>query len=149
MPSGDASTGQTASFGVVTPAGSGLPLVTRADVAQWVTDVSSAAQQTGDDGAELAGTGNLPAWDDLRTGDPAVGDDQMQWGHRLEAARSQAEKLLVLAEVTLILSSCKRNATSWVLCRCDRCHFKTAYLKDLLPFRPQDMCLGYCLAPVS
>lgn len=95
-PSGDAKPGQTTSFGVVTPAGSGLPLVTSADVAEWVT---AAAQPTGDD-AELAGTGNLPALDDLRIDDPAVGDDQMQWGHRLEAAGSQAEKLLVLAEVT-------------------------------------------------
>lgn len=99
VPSGDANTGQTASFGVVTPAGSGLPLITSADVAEWLTDMSSAAQQTGD-GAELAGTGNYPAWDNVRIGDPAVGDDQMQWGQRLEAARSQAEKLLVLAEVT-------------------------------------------------
>lgn len=146
VPSGDANTGQTTSFGVVTPAGSGLPLATSADVAEWVTDVSSAARQTGDD-AELAGTGNYHAWHDLRIGDPAVGDGQMQWGHRLEAARSQAEKLLVLAEVTHPVIM-QENATSRVHCRLRQVLFlKTAYLKLLLPVRPHDICLGYCLAP--
>lgn len=120
MPSGDANPGQTTSFGVVTPAGSGLPLVTSADVAEWMTDVSLAAQPTGDD-AELAGTGNLPALDDLRIDDPAVGDDQMQWGRRLEAARSQAEKLLVFAEVTDPVIMLSENATSCVHCKLRQC----------------------------
>ena len=89
---------QTIPFGVVTPAASGMPLVTNADVAEWAAD-ESAVQGSGHE-TDLAGIGNLPALDEPRTDDIAVRDDQMQWGQRLAAASSQAEKLLVLAEVT-------------------------------------------------
>ena len=99
VPSENANSSQAISFGVITPAASGRPLVTEADVAKWAANESSVVQQTGHE-AELAGIGNLSAWDGQRIGDTAVGDDQMQWGQRLEAANSQAEKLLVLAEVT-------------------------------------------------
>ena len=98
VPSGYANSSQTTAFGVITPAASGMPLVTNADVAEWAAD-ESGFQQTEHE-AELAGIGNLPAWDGLRIDDAAVGDDHMQWGQRLEAASSRAGKLLVLAEVT-------------------------------------------------
>ena len=89
---------QTVPFGVVTPAASGMPLVTNADMAGWAAD-ESVGQGTGHE-TDLAGIGNLPVSDGPRTDDIAVRDDQMQWGQRLEAASSQADKLLVLAEVT-------------------------------------------------
>ena len=98
VPSGDANNGQAISFGVVTLAASGMPLVTSADVAEWEADMSSAAQQTGDD-TESAGTSNLPAWNTAGISNSADGNDSMQWEERMEAAGSQAEKLLVLAEV--------------------------------------------------
>ena len=99
VPSGDANSSQATPFGVVTPAASGTPLVTNAKVAEWAADASSIDQQAGDE-AELAGTNNLPAWDGPTMDDAAVGDDHMQWRQTLEAAGCQAEKLLVLAEVT-------------------------------------------------
>lgn len=99
VPSGDTNSSQAIPFGIVTPAASDMPLVTNAEVAEWAADASSPDQQPGND-AELAGTDNLPAWDGPRMDAAAVGDDHMQWGQRLDAAGSQAEKLLVLAEVT-------------------------------------------------
>lgn len=86
------------SLGVVTPAASGMPLVTYADVAEWAADVSSAALQTDDD-AQLDETGDMPAEDAVGMEDSVAARNQMQWQQRLEAASSQAEKLLVLAEV--------------------------------------------------
>lgn len=69
-----------------------------ADVAEWAADVSSAALQTHDQ-AQLDETGDMPAEDVVRMEDSVAASDQMQWHQRLEAAGSQAEKLLVLAEV--------------------------------------------------
>ena len=91
------------SLGVVTP---GMPLVTHTDVAEWEGDESSAALQTSD-APQLAGIGDIPAEIALGMEDTVVGDDQMHWGQRLEAANSQAEKLLVLAKV--IHSCCHRS----------------------------------------
>ena len=94
------------SVGVVTPAASGMPLVTHADVAEWAGDVSSAALQTSD-APQLAAIGDIPAEIALGVEDTVLGDDQMHWGQRLEAANSQAEKLLVLAEV---IHSCRHRS---------------------------------------
>ncbi|KAL3155726.1 hypothetical protein ABBQ32_012747 [Trebouxia sp. C0010 RCD-2024] len=96
LPSGDANNAM--SLGVVTPAASGMPFVMHADVAEWAADVSSAALQTHDQ-AQLDETGDMPAEDVVRMEDSVAASDQMQWHQRLEAAGSQAEKLLVLAEV--------------------------------------------------
>ena len=96
----NANSSQAISFGVVTPAASGGPLVTKADVAKWAANESPVVQQTGHEAELEPGIGNLSGWGELRIDDTAAGDDQMQWGQRLEAASSQAEKLLVLAEVT-------------------------------------------------
>ena len=115
MPAGDRNLDQSISAGIITPAATGLPLVTDADVAEWAGDISAEAQQPVDrtqpagdsadpawDSLESHGDSALPAWDSINEGDAGAGDEQMQWGQRLEAAGSQAEKLLVLAQVRLL-----------------------------------------------
>ncbi len=102
----------TPAEGVVMPAGSGMPLVTDGDVAAWGSS-TAAGDSTSPRAASAALSraervepqdSKMSAWDGAPpTGDEAacVGDGQSAWGHRLQAASSQAEKLLVLAEVTL------------------------------------------------
>jgi hypothetical protein len=102
----------TQAQGVVMPAGSGMPLVTDDDVAAWGSSTaagdgtSSTAASAAPSCADRAEPqhSSVSAWDGATpTGDEAtcVEDGQNAWGHRLQAASSQAEKLLVLAEVTL------------------------------------------------
>ena len=102
----------TSAEGVVMPAGSGMPLVIDGDVAAWVSS-TAAGDSTSPRAASAALSGaeradpqdsKMSAWDGAATtGDEAacVGDGHGAWGHRLQAASSQAEKLLVLAEVNL------------------------------------------------
>ena len=102
----------TPAEGVVMPVGSGQPLVTDGDVAAW--GFSTAAGDSTSPRAASAALSraervepqdsSMSAWDGAPpTGDEAacVGDGHTAWGHRLQAGSSQAEKLLVLAEVTL------------------------------------------------
>ncbi len=102
----------TPAEGVVMPAGSGMPLITDGDVAAWGSS-TVAGESTSPRAAPAAlrmaeradpQDSSMSAWDGaMPTGDEAacVGDGHSAWGHRLQAATSQAEKLLVLAEVTL------------------------------------------------
>ena len=98
--------------GVVMPAGSGMPLVTDGDVAAWGSSTatedstSPRAASAALSGAERADPqdSSISVWDGATpAGDEVacVGDVHSAWGHRLQAAGSQAEKLLVLAEVIL------------------------------------------------
>lgn len=102
----------TPAEGVVMPAGSGMPLVTIGHVAAWGSS-TAAGDSTGPTAASAALSrveraepqdSKMSAW----VGTPTTGDEAAcvegghgAWGHRLQAASSQAEKLLVLAEVTL------------------------------------------------
>ena len=121
VPTGDRNMDQSISAGVVTPAATGLPLVTDGDVEEWAAEMPSEAMpwdriQPAGDSTVPTGNSIDPAWDSLESpedmalpawdfskgineGDAEAGDEQMQWGQRLEAAGSQAEKLLVLAQV--------------------------------------------------
>ena len=105
--------GQPVSHGVVTPAATGMLLVTDADVAQWVADASMHSQVIGDgawqprdasappgEGVEDASklSGNASQLPGIAGGGAADGD-RIQWSLELEAAGSQAEKLLLLAQV--------------------------------------------------
>ncbi|KAL0022404.1 hypothetical protein WJX77_008671 [Trebouxia sp. C0004] len=96
--------------GAVMPAGSGMPLVTDGDVAAWGSSTaagdstSPTAPSAALSRAERADVQNnsRSAWHGSPpTGDEAadVGDGQCAWVHSLQAASSQAEKLLLLAEV--------------------------------------------------
>ena len=103
---------ETPAEGVVMPAGSGMPLVTDGDVAAWGSSTAAGdstslrAASAALSRAERADPQDIKmsAWDGaMPIGDEAacVGDGQSAWGYRLQAASSQAEKLLVLAEVHL------------------------------------------------
>ena len=102
--------------GVMVPVGSGMPLVTDSDVAAWGSNMQAgdSAGPTVTPVDETAMTAN----DGIAAGDGATsfgvdadadGDGQKAWGLTLEVAGSQAEKLLVLAEVGLHLTMWSRQ----------------------------------------
>ena len=102
--------------GVVVPVGSGMPLVTDSAVAAWGSNMqaedSSGPTVTAVDETAVTATDGIAARDEATSfGDDADadGDGQKAWGLKLEVAGSQAEKLLVLAEVGLQLTMWSRQ----------------------------------------
>lgn len=106
LPTEDVNGDEMLTQGIITPAATGSPLVTGADVTAWAAEMPSDTHAAGDttasalDPSEATGDSILSAWDTFGISENAAGDDQMQMGERLEAASGQAEKLLVLAQVT-------------------------------------------------